>query len=74
MVDASLRHYLPKFREQASRVSRQKLQLIEGTAIGPNDARGNRPSMQLYPYWPWERVPSHMAPIYASRKPRDSAS
>lgn len=74
MVDASLRQCLPKMAEQASKASRQKLHSLARDAQNLDGAGRNLQALQLYPYWPWERVPHHMAPIHASRKLRASAS
>lgn len=50
MVDASPRHRMPNFREQFSNASPEK-------SPERHEARRNLQPLQLYPYWPWERMP-----------------
>lgn len=74
MVDATLRHRLPKLSEQASTASRQKLHSLARDAQPPDAARRNLQALQLYPYWPWERVPRNTAAVHTSRNPRSPLS
>jgi hypothetical protein len=55
MVDVSRRHRMPNFREQFSSASSEK-------PSGPHEARRNLQPLELYPYWPWERMPRRREP------------